>query len=283
MRPHQLVPLFASARNLSGIGPRMEILLKSALRLPPGVSEPRVIDLLWHAPTGRHRPPRHADGGRRRARHDRHARGARPEAQAGPARQHQGALQGHLRGRDGQDRPRVLPCRAQLHRAPAADREPAHGQRPRGELQRQEADVAPRLYRRRRRPAPSCRCWSRSIRSPRASRARCCSRPFAKGSTACLICPSGRTRPGSRAAAGRISRPRSRACIAPRRRPTSRPDRRRGSVWPTTSCWRGSWHWRWCARASSRSQAAASKATGRSARASPMPCRSRSPTRSARP
>ncbi len=52
MRPHQLVPLFASARNLSGIGPRMEILLKSALRLPPGVSEPRVIDLLWHAPTG---------------------------------------------------------------------------------------------------------------------------------------------------------------------------------------------------------------------------------------
>jgi ATP-dependent DNA helicase RecG len=30
----------------------MEILLRSALRLPPGVSEPRVIDLLWHAPTG---------------------------------------------------------------------------------------------------------------------------------------------------------------------------------------------------------------------------------------
>ena len=30
----------------------MEILLKKALRLPPGVSEPRVIDLLWHTPTG---------------------------------------------------------------------------------------------------------------------------------------------------------------------------------------------------------------------------------------
>jgi ATP-dependent DNA helicase RecG len=52
MRPHQLTPLFAAARSLAGIGPRMEILLKKALRLPPGVAEPRVIDLLWHAPTG---------------------------------------------------------------------------------------------------------------------------------------------------------------------------------------------------------------------------------------
>jgi ATP-dependent DNA helicase RecG len=30
----------------------MRLLLKKALRLPPGVSEPRVIDLLWHMPTG---------------------------------------------------------------------------------------------------------------------------------------------------------------------------------------------------------------------------------------
>ena len=52
MRPHQLTPLFAAAKSLAGIGPRMEILLKKALRLPPGVSEPRVIDLLWHTPTG---------------------------------------------------------------------------------------------------------------------------------------------------------------------------------------------------------------------------------------
>ena len=48
----ELIPLFASAKSLTGIGPRMEILLKKALRLPPGVSEPRVIDLLWHTPTG---------------------------------------------------------------------------------------------------------------------------------------------------------------------------------------------------------------------------------------
>jgi len=52
MRPHQLNPLFASAQSLAGIGPRMELLLRKALRLPPGISEPRIIDLLWHTPTG---------------------------------------------------------------------------------------------------------------------------------------------------------------------------------------------------------------------------------------
>src|SRR5262245_56202505 len=52
MRPHQLTPLFAAAKSLAGIGPRMEILLRKALRLPPGASEPRIIDLLWHTPTG---------------------------------------------------------------------------------------------------------------------------------------------------------------------------------------------------------------------------------------
>jgi ATP-dependent DNA helicase RecG len=52
MRPHQLIPLFAAAKSLAGIGPRMEILLKKALQLPPGVGEPRVIDLLWHTPAG---------------------------------------------------------------------------------------------------------------------------------------------------------------------------------------------------------------------------------------
>jgi ATP-dependent DNA helicase RecG len=52
MRPPALNPLFASAINLPGIGPRMQVLLKKALRLPPGVTEPRVIDLIWHMPTG---------------------------------------------------------------------------------------------------------------------------------------------------------------------------------------------------------------------------------------
>jgi ATP-dependent DNA helicase RecG len=30
----------------------MQLLLKKALRLPPGATEPRVIDLIWHTPTG---------------------------------------------------------------------------------------------------------------------------------------------------------------------------------------------------------------------------------------
>ena len=52
MRPALFNPLFASAQALTGIGPRLIVLLKKALRLPPGVMEPRVVDLLWHLPTG---------------------------------------------------------------------------------------------------------------------------------------------------------------------------------------------------------------------------------------
>jgi ATP-dependent DNA helicase RecG len=52
MRPPLLNPLFASAQTLAGIGPRLVLLLKKCLALPPGVSEPRVIDVLWHMPTG---------------------------------------------------------------------------------------------------------------------------------------------------------------------------------------------------------------------------------------
>jgi ATP-dependent DNA helicase RecG len=52
MRPDALTPLFASARSLSGIGPRLVTLLGKAVRLPPGIGEPRVVDLVWHLPTG---------------------------------------------------------------------------------------------------------------------------------------------------------------------------------------------------------------------------------------
>jgi ATP-dependent DNA helicase RecG len=52
MRPSALNPLFASAQTLGGIGPRLILLLKKCLALPPGISEPRVLDLLWHLPTG---------------------------------------------------------------------------------------------------------------------------------------------------------------------------------------------------------------------------------------
>ena len=52
MRPTEFTSLFASAQELTGIGPRLITLLKKALELPPGVLAPRVIDLLWHTPTG---------------------------------------------------------------------------------------------------------------------------------------------------------------------------------------------------------------------------------------
>jgi ATP-dependent DNA helicase RecG len=52
MRPAALNPLFAPAQTLTGIGPRLALLLKKCLVLPAGVAEPRVLDLLWHLPTG---------------------------------------------------------------------------------------------------------------------------------------------------------------------------------------------------------------------------------------
>jgi ATP-dependent DNA helicase RecG len=52
MRPFELTPLFASLQSLTGIGPRLILLLKKCLTLPPGVMEPRVLDLIWHLPAG---------------------------------------------------------------------------------------------------------------------------------------------------------------------------------------------------------------------------------------
>jgi len=52
MRPSILNPLFASAQNVKGVGPRILTMLRKALNLPPGVTEPRIVDLLWHLPTG---------------------------------------------------------------------------------------------------------------------------------------------------------------------------------------------------------------------------------------
>jgi ATP-dependent DNA helicase RecG len=52
MRPASLTPLFAAATTLTGVGPRVQQMLKRAVRLPPGITDPRVLDLLWHTPTG---------------------------------------------------------------------------------------------------------------------------------------------------------------------------------------------------------------------------------------
>ena len=52
MRPSILTPLFASAINLEGVGPKVLDLLKKALRLSQESGEPRVLDILKHCPTG---------------------------------------------------------------------------------------------------------------------------------------------------------------------------------------------------------------------------------------
>ena len=52
MRPNELTALFASAQSVNGVGPRVLTFLKKALRLPPGIADPRVLDLVWHTPTG---------------------------------------------------------------------------------------------------------------------------------------------------------------------------------------------------------------------------------------
>ena len=52
MRPNELSPLFAAADALKGVGPHVMTLLRKALNLPAGVTQPRVIDLIWHLPTG---------------------------------------------------------------------------------------------------------------------------------------------------------------------------------------------------------------------------------------
>jgi ATP-dependent DNA helicase RecG len=48
MRPSILFPLFGNARNLAGVGPRIEKLLTKVL----GVPEPRIVDLAFHLPFG---------------------------------------------------------------------------------------------------------------------------------------------------------------------------------------------------------------------------------------
>ncbi len=52
MRPDSLAPLFSPAETLTGVGPRVAGFLAKAVSLPPGVDTARVLDLLWHVPTG---------------------------------------------------------------------------------------------------------------------------------------------------------------------------------------------------------------------------------------
>ncbi len=62
MRPEILFPLFAPARTLPGIGPRLETLVAKLVGVKPG--ETKVVDLCWHLPVGlvdRRRRPKIAE------------------------------------------------------------------------------------------------------------------------------------------------------------------------------------------------------------------------------
>ena len=52
MRPNTLTPYFAGLRALEGIGPRLESLFGRLLGMTGEESGPRVVDLLFHLPTG---------------------------------------------------------------------------------------------------------------------------------------------------------------------------------------------------------------------------------------
>ncbi len=52
MRPPLLSPLFAPVQSLTGIGPRLARLMEKVLPGQHHAGEPRVLDLLWHTPTG---------------------------------------------------------------------------------------------------------------------------------------------------------------------------------------------------------------------------------------
>ena len=85
MRPNLLNPLFAAITTLSGVGPKLEKLYR---RLLDRDQTPRIVDLLFHLPTGtidRRARPKLRDV---HARHRRHRCGHRrspPAAAAAPA------------------------------------------------------------------------------------------------------------------------------------------------------------------------------------------------------
>ena len=266
MRPPVLVPLFASATSLAGIGPRMQLLLKKALRLPPGVTEPRVIDLLWHTPTGvidRRATPTVAAAvpGTIAT-----LRGARAEA---PRRRRAATAKAPYKVACEDDTGRI--DLVFFHAEPKF----IERQLPEGSLRYvsgrietyndKQADGASRLHRGAggaRRPADAGAGLSADRRPLRQGAAQGRARGAGAGAGAARMAGRGLAQ-GARLA-GLRDRARAPAPARTSRR-TSRPARRPGSGSPTTSCWPGSWRWPWCGRASSSSRGAAWWATAASA------------------
>ena len=148
MRPNELTPLFASAavadRHRAAPGAAAE---EGAARCRRASPSRACIDLLWHLPTGvidRRAEPTVADAvpgtiATLKVRVLKHRPPPRGNTKA--------PYKVRLRGRHRPPRSRVLPRRAQVHRAPAARWARALRLGPRRALRRNAADGASRLHR----------------------------------------------------------------------------------------------------------------------------------------
>ena len=265
MRPPVLFPLFASATSLAGIGPRMQLLLKKALRLPPGVTSrasstcsgirPRASSTA--APPPPSPLPCRAPSPPWRCACSSTAR-RRPATAGAPYKV-------ALRGRDRPHRPRCSSTPIRAASSASSPRAACASSAARIDAFNDEKQMAHPDYIVRaggaRRPADA-RAGLSADRRPLGQGAA--ARPCATALTHVPELPEwqdpawlkGRGWPDWRAALAC-------ACTSLRARGRSRPDRRPGSGWPSTSCSPASWRWGWCARASSSSRGAASSGDGR--------------------
>ena len=203
MRPNLLNPLFGALTTLSGVGPKLERLYRRLLGRDE--DEARIIDLLFHLPTGvidrRARPKlRDVVPGTVvtvAVTVDRH----RPVAAAPAAR----ALPDLCQRRDRRPHPHLLQRAPRLSRKAASGRRGPLRVRHHRPLRRHVADGAsrPRGRRGRPRPAAAGRAGLSADRRARAS-TRCARRSMPR-CRSCRNCRNGRTRPGSRASAIRAS------------------------------------------------------------------------------
>ena len=147
MRPQVLYPLFAPARSLPGVGPRLAAVVEK-------LAGPRVVDLLWHLPSGlidRRFSPKVAA-----ALPGTVADPDRPDPRSSTVGKLAPALSGYLRGRYRRTGTGVLPCSRRLSGEGAARRRAPRGQRRRGALRPAITDDAPGPHRRRSRTRRHC-------------------------------------------------------------------------------------------------------------------------------
>ena len=265
MRPLVLNPLFASLTSLPGVGPKLEKLYARLLDR----EAPRVVDLLFHLPVRRHRPPRAAEAQRGAARPGGHRGGDGRRAPAGAA--------ATARARPIASSPATIPDDADADLFQRAQGLPGKAL-PVGET-RYVSGTAEFYDGMLQMVHPDRVVDETRLRQPAAGRAglsadrrawrsAMCGARWTARWRACPICRNGRTRPGSRASAFPLLPPRCAICTG---RPSRTTSRRR--VWPgrgspMTNCSPASSRSLWCARICAGRPAAARPAKAACARAS---------------